>query len=112
MLFKGVKVLDVNLVVYLKEKATENFKDNENYVAEAIVKEDITDFGVENPIDDMVYIYLYYVDEVLDTDKFSKIYEMLKRIFPEVKVNLGLDNCLDGVGNTVDLTLEEFLEII
>ena len=111
MLYKKIEVLEINPVVHLKEKATKNWKENEKYVLNKMVKFDFNNFGIENPVNDIVYIY--FKDKVwsIETEELCKIYEKLSKIFDEVKINLYLDDSLEGVGNSIDLTLDEFLNI-
>jgi|GEM_PF-3642511 len=109
MLYKGIEVLAINPVVYIKNNATEIWKENERYVLNKMVELGFDDFGVENPIDDMVCIYFNGKDWTAEKELLSSIYDKLSSNFEEVKINLYLDDCIEGVGNTVDLTLEEFL---
>ncbi len=107
MLYKGVKVLEINPVVYIKDKAVESWKDNEKYVSEKMLEIGFENFGVENPINDLVYIYFQNRNWSIETG-LSETYEKLTKIFDEVKINIHLDDFIEGLGNSIDLTLNEF----
>lgn len=111
MLYKGIKVEEINPIVYIKDKASKDWKENEIYVADKMVAAGISNFGVENAIDDMVYIYLSF-DCVKEPELLSNIYNTLKSIFEEVVINLLLDGHIEGIGNTVDITIEEYLLLL
>jgi hypothetical protein len=112
MLYKNVEVTEINPVVYIKDKATESFKANEKYVLNKLVILGFNTFGVENPIDDLVYIYFQNKDWTKETELLSDVYKKLSGVFPEVKVNLHLNEFIEYVGNSVDLSLDEFLSIL
>ena len=112
MLYKGAKVIEINPVVYIKDKATKVWKENERYVLNKMVDLGFENFGVENPIDDLVCIYFKDKDWIIETELLSIIYKKLNDNFEEVKVNLYLDDSIKGIGNSVDLELEEFLNIL
>ena len=110
MLYKNVEVEEVNVVIYLKEKAVDNWKVNEETVLDWIKKSEIkTNIGVENPVEDMVYLYFLDADN-LDVELLIQVYKEAEKEFTEVKVNLYLDGCIDEDINSVDLSLNEFLE--
>lgn len=111
MKYKGVEVEYICLNVYLKEKASEDWKVNEKYVLNKMVKLGLNDFSVENPIDDMVCIYLQDQEEELDLNKLTYAYKLAGKEFEEVKINLYLDDCIESEGNSIDLNLEEFLKL-
>lgn len=108
MLYKGVKVNQISLIVDLEEYS-EDWRENERFVLSELDKLEI-DLGVENTIEGLVYIYLpdgkeYDVEYVLDT------FYAIKVRFDNVKVNLLLDEFIDGIGNTVDVELEVYIEL-
>ena len=108
MLYKGVKVNQISLIVDLEEYS-EDWRENERFVLSELDKLEI-DLGVENTIEGLVYIYLpdgkeYDVKYVLDT------FYAIKVRFDNVKVNLLLDEFIDGIGNTVDIELEEYVKL-
>jgi hypothetical protein len=109
MLYKNVKVSEIHPVVYLKSKAIKNHKKNEFYVLERVSELGLNDFEVENPIDDLVFIY-FREDWSKETALLSSVYNKLNNVFEEVKINLHLDEFIENIGNTVDLSLDEFLE--
>jgi hypothetical protein len=112
MLYKGVKVEQINLVIYLKEKKREHWKDNERLVLNWL-RENKISAGVENPIDDLVYIYLFEDDEVKDNMKLlSDVYTKIKKEYNEVKINLHLDGFIEEEGNSIDLSLEDFKQLL
>lgn len=106
MLYKNIKVETISLVVYLKDKASENWKINERTVLKWLNKNNIK-AGVENPIDDLVFIQF----EKLDINLLTEVYKKAEKDFEEVKVNLYLDDFIEDEGNSIDLSLEEFLKL-
>lgn len=117
MLYKNVKILEIEPVIYLGDKA-KDWKYNQEYVKKKLEKVEHKIkgiWGIESPIDDMVLIYLPYqnnwneeTDEVeADVDYLINAYEILKEIFDDVKINFLLDDYVDG-GNSFDMSIEEF----
>lgn len=107
MLFRGVEVDEINLLVFLKDECA-NWKDKEYKVLQWL-KDNNIKAGVENPIDDLVYIYLPY-DEKTSVARLSEIYQKAKNRFKEVKISLHLSKFIEGC-NEYDLTLDEFLKL-
>lgn len=108
MLYKGVKVNQVGLTVDLEEYS-EDWRVNERFVLSELDKLEIN-LGVENPIEGLVYIYLPESKEY-DVEYVSDVFNAIKVRFDNVKVNLLLDEFIDGIGNTVDIELEEYIEL-
>lgn len=108
MLYKGVKVNWISLIVDL-EKYSDNWKVNERFVLSELDKLGI-DLPVENPIEGLVYIELPS-DKEYDTEYVSDVFNAIKTRFNNVKVNLYLDESIDGIGNTLDIELEEYIEL-
>lgn len=108
MLYKGVKVNWISLIVDL-EKYSDNWKVNERFVLSELDKLGI-DLPVENPIEGLVYIELPS-DKEYDTEYVSDVFNAIKVRFDNVKVNLLLDEFIDGIGNTVDIELEEYVKL-
>ena len=112
MLYKNVKVEEVNVVIYLREKAVDNWAANERIVLDWLNKSMIEiNVGIENPVDDMVYLYFLDVENV-NIKLLTEVYKEAEKEFEEVKVNLYLDGCIDGDINSVDLSLDEFLKLL
>ena len=111
MLYKGIEVEEICPVVYIKDKATKDWKENERYVLNKMVALGFSEFGVENPIDDLVHVQFDNKDWAVETELLGEIYKKLKTVFEEVKINLYLDGYIEEIGNTVDLTLEEFINL-
>lgn len=108
MLYKGVKVNWISLIVDL-EKYSDNWKVNERFVLSELDKLGI-DLPVENPIEGLVYIELPS-DKEYDIEYVSDVFNAIKVRFDNVKVNLLLDEFIDGIGNTVDIELEEYVKL-
>lgn len=108
MLYKGVKVNQVGLTVDLEEYS-EDWRVNERFVLSELDKLEIN-LGVENPIEGLVYIYLPS-DKEYDTEYVSDVFNAIKVKFDNVKVSLLLDEFIDGIGNAVDVELEEYIEL-
>lgn len=112
MLYKSIKVEDACVVVYLKEKAVKDWKINERKVLAWINKTKINArIGVENPVDDMVHLQFLDIEN-LDIELLTVVYRKAEKDFEEVKVNLYLDDYTEEGNNSVDLSLEEFLNIL
>lgn len=121
MMYKGVKVLDIEPIIYLGDKA-KDWSYNQKYVQKELGKVKHKDsWGIESPIDDMVCIYLPYRDKTynptteestVDVEYLIEAYYILKQVFDNVQINFYLDNDIEGVGNNFDMTIEEFKEYI
>lgn len=118
MLYKNVKVLDIGPVIYLGKKA-KDWKYNELYVKKELMKVEQKYegyWGIESPIDDMVLIYLPYqrnrdketYEAKVDVDYLINAYEILKEVFDDVQINFYLDHDIEGIGNSFDMSIEEF----
>lgn len=117
MLYKGIKVLDIEPVIYLRDKA-KDCKYNQLYVQkklQSLENKVIDNWGIECPINDMVLIYLPYrnncdeTNEVnIDVDYLINSYNILKEVFENVEINFYLDMNIDGVGNSFDMSIGEF----
>lgn len=121
MLYKNVKVIDIEPVIYLGDKA-KDWKYNQLYVKkelEKVAHKFDGNWGIESPIDDMVLIYMPYqtnynkeTNEVkVDINYLINSYEILKEVFDDVKINFYLSDYVDG-GNTFDMSIEEFKKYI
>ena len=110
MLYKNINVQFVNPIIYLGEISNDNWKENENIVSTWLYQNNI-DARVECSIDDLVYIYLEEGNE-LNIELLTEIYNKAKKNFKEVAINLHLDGFIEGEGNSIDLSLDEFLEMI
>ncbi|ENK1244751.1 hypothetical protein P9J83_18200 [Clostridium sporogenes] len=121
MKYKNVKVLEISPVVYLGKE----FRNNDWKVNQNIFKEKVKDikfeygFGFECPIGDMINIQIDYKDEFQPLAKEStidmilSIFNQLLKVFKEnVKINLHLDGFIDGVVNSVDMNIKEFVEYL
>ena len=120
MNYKDIKIDEISYSVELKERVSKKHKENEEYVLELLEENEIDEnIGIENPIDDLVYLYpeFLYADEISDEGikKFAEVYNQLKEIFEEIKISLHLDGFLTGENgetfNEVDVTLDEFLAL-
>lgn len=113
MLYNGIKILEINPVIYLGEKSRDCMS-NSLYVKKELDK--VSDqfegeWGIECPIEDLVFIYLpnkenSNVGEIINNIYDS--YDILKDIFDNVKVNFYLDRVIEGLGNSFDMTISEF----
>lgn len=108
MLYKGVKVNQISLTIDLEEYS-EDWRINERFVLSELDKLGI-DIGVENSIEGLVYMYLPEGKEY-DVEYVSHAFNVIKTKFDNVKVNLLLDEFIDGIGNTVDVELEVYIEL-
>lgn len=121
MKYKNVKVLEINPVVYLGE----DFKNNDWKVNQNIFKEKIKDinfeygFSFECPVGDMICINIDYEDKFEPLlkentiDMIFSVFNQLLKVFKEnVKINLHLDDFIDGIGNSVDMNIEELVEYL
>ena len=119
MRYKNIKVLSINPVVYLGEE----YRHNHWAVNQKIFKEKIKDlhfdvsFGIECPIEDLIDVQINYEDTLeplarKDTiDKIFKVTKELIIVFRDtVKINIYLDDYIENVGNSIDMTIEEFTD--
>lgn len=117
MNYKNIKVLEISPVVYLGEE----FKNNDWKVNQRIFKDKIKDlefkygFGIECPIEDLICVQIDYKDTfepLAKHDTIDKIFnvtnELLKVFGDKVKINLYLDDYIEGEGNSIDMTITEF----
>ncbi|MEG0728157.1 MAG: hypothetical protein RR420_00905 [Anaerovoracaceae bacterium] len=135
MKYQNIHVLNVSPVIYLGDKS-KNWKSNQEYVRSELekVKDKIDScWEIECPIGDMVLIYLPIKDNLSKEDyetmttedflleaykiatDFSDVlaaYEILNSIFEDVKINLYLDDVIEGIGNNVDMSIDEFKSFI
>lgn len=118
MRYENIKVLEINPVVYLGEEFKNNdWRDNQKLFKERIKDLDFNvSFGIECPIEDLIYVQVDYEDNFeplakMDTiDKiFSVTNELLKVFESNVKVNLYLDSYMKNGDNSVDMTITEFV---
>lgn len=118
--YKNVKVLEITPVVYLGEEFKDNnWRDNQSIFNQKIKGLNFkVGFGIECPIADLICVQVEYEDTLEplvkeDTmDKiFSVINELLK-VFKDVKINLYLDDFIEGGYNSVDLDIKEFTDYL
>lgn len=121
MKYKDIKILDINPVVYLGEDFKDmNFKYNQEYF-----KRKISDlkfpygFSYECPIEDMISIGIDYEDDfepIIKENTVEKIFavinELLKVFSKNVKINFYLDGLIEGVGNSIDMDIIEFVNYL
>lgn len=119
MKYKGVKVLYINPAVYLGEEFKNNdWRDNQKIFKEKIKSLDFgVGFGYECPIEDLIDIQVDYRDNLeplAQMDTIDKIFnvtnELLKVFEDKVKINLHLDDYIEGEGNSIDMTITEFVK--
>lgn len=114
MLYKNVNIKEVNPVVYLGEKTTGDWKLNEKYIIKKVgnIFKDFS-FSYECPIDDLVFLYFYDYEFKTTTEiaDLKLIYTNLEVLFSNVKINLLLDEYIEGEGNSIDLNLKEFIQM-
>ena len=115
MLFRGVEVEEINILVFLKEEASTEWRENERKILRWLKDNNIKAAGVENPADDIVYIYLPFDENTCDKETIitclTEVYQKAEGRFKEVKVSLHLSKFVDDY-NEFDFTLQEFLELI
>jgi hypothetical protein len=120
MKYKNVNVLEINPVIYLGEEFKNNyFKENQNIFKNKIKQLRFNhNFWYENPIDDMISMYVEYDDDFIPLAKestidriFGVVNELLK-VFTEVKINLHLVDFIEGEGNSIDLNIKDFTEYL
>ena len=120
MYYKDSKILEINPVVYLGEKFKDNnFKENQEFFKNKIRNAKFQyDFSFECPIEDLIHVHVDYRDNFIplakkDTlNRVSEVFKELSTIFKDVKINLYLDDYIEGIGNSVDLDYEEFDEYL
>lgn len=118
MKYKDVKVLEINLVVYLGEKFKNNgWKENQLIFKDIVEKLDLKNsISWECPIEDLIYIYIDDNKDDLDPlplestveNIFSVVTELLEGGFIP-KINILLDEFIEE-GNSIDLEFNEFIE--
>ena len=116
MTYKGESVEFIQLVSYLGEEyRNKTFKENQNYFKEKINEKISFSCSFECPIEDMICINhkdvigKRYTDE--DKGVLLSGLEELKTIFPNSFINLHLYSFIEGEGNSIDITGEEFEEL-
>lgn len=115
MNYRGIKVLFISPVVYLGEEFKNNhWKDNEKIFKNRIKNLNfISGIRWECPIEDLIVLSVDYEDDLIDTliKIFNTINELLK-VFnkDKVKINLYLENLYLDNGDSIDMTIVEFIE--
>lgn len=115
MNYRGIKVLFISPVVYLGEEFKNNhWKDNEKIFKNRIKNLNfISGIRWECPIEDLIVLSVDYEDDLIDIliKIFNTINELLK-VFnkDEVKINLYLENLYLDNGDSIDMTIVEFIE--
>lgn len=117
MKYKGIKVLEINPVVYLGEK----FKNNDWRDNQAFFEEKIEDLNFEHnlefecPIGDLIYIFVNYKDSLeISTKKdtinriLSVSNELMKVFGDNVKINICLAEYIEDGYNSMDISVVEF----
>jgi hypothetical protein len=114
--YKNEEVQEVNLIIKLGDFAYNHNSDNERYVSKQLYDIGISNLGIENPIDDLVYIYIQFSgDKFISSNKedlelLSNLYKKIKKVFPAITISIHCD-CLDEEWNEFDVDLEEFMNI-
>ena len=108
MLYKDIKVEQVDVAIYLGEEYKDkNWKENERLVFDKLIESGLDNFGAECVGNDLVYIY---------TEEVTRVYMYARDLFSDVKINIYLDDYIeedDGTTyNALDLTYEEYLALL
>jgi predicted RNA-binding protein with EMAP domain len=115
MLYKGIEIDEVNLLVYMKTKATD-FSKVQKTVSNWCYKNGI-DAGIECPyindetLEALVYIYLSSND-LFDINQLTNAYEKAEKKFKKTVVALHLHGFTEEGWNEIELTLEEFKNLV
>lgn len=118
MNYKNVKVLSIEPVIFLgKDFINNDYRDNEKYVLNKLEGLSFkSELGLECPAEDMVFIQLAHGDDydpIIKYNTMELIMDTLDKLikkFNNVKVNLYLNGYINGCGNSVDLSIKEFIE--
>lgn len=110
MKYKNVEVESLSLTCFLGDMFKEiDFKSNQDFFMEQI-KGFSFNCGIECPIEDLICVY---INDVSGTGKndiktIVKACEEMKKYFDDTFINLYLEDFIDGEGNSIDLTIDEF----
>lgn len=114
MIYEGQKVEFIQLVSYLGEEwKNKTFQENQNYFMKKINGKLTFSCSFECPIEDMICINHEDVLGTTEEDKGTLLngLEELKTILPNSFINLNLGGFVENVGNSIDLTGEEFRKL-
>lgn len=118
MKYKNIKVSYISPVVYLGEEFKNNdWRDNQKIFKEKIKELNFgVGFGCECPIEDLIVVQVDYEDDLeplakMDTiDKIFNVTNELLKVFEDsLKINLYLDGYIEAEGNSIDMTISEFV---